>query len=104
ALLLVPPHILLALRPRLAFGVGRRPVVEESTVHGPRPGPLGRHPVLLPVGCAPRRLVLLLGVATAVDPDAAARRPVGLQRLIAREGLPIAVPAVHLAQDGVGGG
>src|SRR6185437_11699448 len=48
-LLLVPPDVLLAFAPRLAFRVGRRAVVQQAAVMRPRPAPLGRYPTLFPM-------------------------------------------------------
>src|SRR4029453_15611349 len=47
SLLLVPPDQGLALAPRPAVRIRRRPVVEPPPVGGPSPSPLRRHPALL---------------------------------------------------------
>ena len=105
-LVVVPPHVLLAFGPRLAVGIGRRPVVDDVAVHRPRPRPLGCDPrVLLPVGLAPGGQVLLVGVAAAVDPDSAGRRAVGLEVLVAGHGLAVGDgEAVDLLEDGLSRG
>src|SRR4030095_5004622 len=72
--LLVPPDVALALRPGLAVGVGRGPVVEDPPVGRPGPAPLGRDRPLLAGRLAAGGLVDLAGVAAAVDPAAAGGR------------------------------
>src|SRR4029079_8054120 len=78
-LVLIPPDEPLALRPRLALGVGGGAVVEDAPVRGPGPRPVRGHPTLLARGRAPRRLFRLAGEAAAVDPAAAGGRAVVLQ-------------------------
>ena len=81
----VPPDELLALRPRLPVGIRRGAVVEEAPVRRPRPRPLERGVVLLPVRLAPRRLVLAVGEDAAVDPAPAAVEPSAFSSLYADE-------------------
>src|SRR3954447_11900732 len=81
-LLLVPPDVLLALRPRLALWVGRCPVVEDASVAGPGPTPVRGDPVLLPVRPLARRLVDRMLVDPGMDPRAAGRGPVVAQLLV----------------------
>src|SRR5207247_10881892 len=98
----VPPDVALPLRPRLAVRVGRRAVVQQTPVRRPCPRPFRRDPALLPVGLAPRRLILVVGEAAGVDPAAARRRAVVLQLRVTGERLLLLVPAVDLAQHGLG--
>src|SRR5204863_9360817 len=74
----VPPDELLLLTPRLAGEVGRRPVVEDAPVRGPRESPAVPEVVLLVSRLARVRLVdeLAVGVLdrdAGVDPAAAGR-------------------------------
>src|SRR5215212_2998271 len=101
-LLLVPPDVLLALRPGPALGVGRGTVVNEAAVHRPRPGPLGGYPTLLGAGLAAGCLVGLVGVAAGVDPAPARRRAVVFERQVALERVVLGVPAAYLAQHCLG--
>ena len=101
-LLLVPPDELLPLRPRLAVGIGRRAVVEQSPVGRPRPRPFEGGVVLLPVRLLACGLVLVLGVDAAVDPAAARRRPVRAQQLVRGERLAGGVAAVDLREHRLG--
>src|SRR5581483_2797494 len=84
-LLGVPPDVALALRPRLAGGIGRGAVVDDPRVLRPRPAPLVRDPVLLAVGPAARGLVDAVPVDAAVDPRPRRRRAVRLERVVAVE-------------------
>src|SRR5918998_5833660 len=73
ALLLVPPDVLLPLRPGFALGVGGGPVVEDAAVRGPGPAPLvGRQGLLRP-GLASPGLVDTASVGAGVDPTTAGR-------------------------------
>ena len=74
--LLVPPDVLLAFAPGFSFRVGRGPVVEDSSVHRPRPAPLVVRVVPWP---AVAGLVLTTGVDAGVDPTPASRRTVVLE-------------------------
>src|SRR5207247_1359711 len=86
-LLRVPPDVALALRPRRPVRIRGRAVVEEPTVHRPRPAPFERARGLLPVRPLARRLVYVVRERPAVDPAAARRRAVGLQELVAGQRL-----------------
>src|SRR5438093_2933647 len=97
AVLLVPPDVLLPLRPRLPVGIGRGAVVEDPPVCGPRPGPLGRDVALLPVGLLPRGLVDPVLEAAAIDPTATERRAVRVElRIPVQERAAGDLPAAHL--------
>ena len=102
-LLRVPPHELLALRPRLAVGIGGRAVVEQPPVRRPRPRPLERRVALLPVRLAPRRLVLAVARRRRSRSSSRTRscRP-ALQQLVAGERLAGRVPAVDLREHRLG--
>src|SRR3954452_16058133 len=88
ALLVIPPDELLALRPRTALRVGGSAVVEDAAVVGPRPGPLGRDVVLLPVGLLAGGLVDPVLEAAAGEPAAADGRAIVLQLGVAVEERP----------------
>src|SRR5204863_7649022 len=94
----VPPDVALALRPRLAVGVGRRAVVEDSGVRGPRPAPLPGDPVVLSPRLLAGRLVDVVRIDAGVGPGPAARRAVVLQLLVLRDELAVGPAAVDLAQ------
>ena len=67
---------------RLACHGGGGPVVEDTAVHGPGPGPVGEHAQALGMGIdvvAPGHHVAVLVVAAGVDPTGAAGRSVGLE-------------------------
>ena len=96
--LLVPPHILLAFRPRLPIGVGRGAVVQDATVGRPCPSPFGGHPVLLRARPTTAGLVDALCVATAVDPTTTPRRPVVLELGVGAQRLAVRVRAIDLGQ------
>src|SRR2546427_5233275 len=85
----VPPDPALALAPGVALQVGRRAVVHDAAVGGPRPPPLQVRPRYAPrVPLPPRRPVLVPGpVAAAVDPRRPPRRPVVLSLAAAPPGL-----------------
>ena len=97
-LLGIPPHVFLALGPRVALGIGGRAVVQDSLVGRPGPAPLGGDCSLLPVRRLPRGLILLLLEGAAVDPATARCRPVVGQLLVLRERLALGSDAVDLAQ------
>src|SRR3954447_21854718 len=64
----IPPDVFLALRPRLAVGVGGCAVVEDAAVARPRPPPVVGDPVLLGVRRLARRLVHAVLVDPGMDP------------------------------------
>src|SRR5436305_86098 len=78
ALLLVPPHELLPLRPGPAVGIGRGAVVHDAAVGGPGEAPLGLQRVVGPLALA-GAVAVRRGEDAAVDPAAARRRAVVLQ-------------------------
>ena len=102
ALLGVPPDVLLALRPRLAVGIGGRAVVEDAAIGGPRPPPLRGDPVLLGARVAAGRLVDAVGVDAGVDPRAARGRAVVGEVLVLGDERAVGLATVDLAQNGVG--
>src|SRR5699024_2751927 len=71
--LLVPPDPLLPLAPGPTLGVGGGAVVEDPTVRGPGPAPVGGGLVLLLAGGAPAGAVHAAGVDAGVDPAATHR-------------------------------
>src|SRR5690606_12031079 len=104
-LLLVPPHVGLALAPRPALGVGRGTAVEDATVGRPHPAPLQGHPVLVAAGLAPGGLVDAVGEDTRVDPAAAHGGAVAAQLGEARQRAAGGdLVAVDLLEDGLGAG
>src|SRR3712207_1992714 len=82
-LLLVPPDVALALRPRLPVRVGGGAVVEDPAVGRPRPAPLGRDGAARRVEVtrlAPPRPVDAAREAARVDPAARGGGAVGIGR------------------------
>ena len=86
-LLLIPVQQPLALRPRLAVGIGRGAVVHVAAIGRPGPGPVEmRARTLRPVGAARARpVVVLLREDAAVEPGAAGGAAVVLQLLEAAD-------------------
>ena len=103
-LLFVPPDVFLALAPRLPLGVCGGPIVDDATVHRPRPRPLRGDPVLLSPGLAPCGLVDLVFIDAAVDPTATGGRAIRLKSRVPGHGIIVLVPAVDLAQHSLGVG
>src|SRR5206468_2247048 len=102
-LLLVPPDVALALRPRLAVGRGGRAVVEDAAVAGPRPAPLVGDPVLLVARCLACRLIDAVLVDAGMDPRPARGRPVLAQLLVLLDvAAVLPVDAADLHQHHVG--
>src|SRR6202044_3906345 len=81
-LVLIPPDVTLALRPRFTVRIGAGPVVEDPPVRGPRPRPLRRDDPARSAdvpGDPPTRLIDPVLVNAGVDPAAAGRRAVAVQ-------------------------
>src|SRR5260370_3850333 len=76
--LVVPPDQRLALAPRLAFEIGRGPVVQDPPVEGPRPAPFRCDPALLGTRLAAGGLVPPARPPTPREPEAPPRGPVHL--------------------------
>ncbi len=78
ALLLIPPDVSLAIRPRSALGIGTGAVVHDAAIVRPGEAPFRLHRIS---GDAPiaRPIAARLGKDAAVNPAAACRRAVVLQ-------------------------
>src|SRR5207248_1157981 len=96
------PHVALALRPRIALGIRRGPVVDDPGVLRPRPSPFARDPVLLGMGLLSSRLVDAFLVDAAVDPRAARCRAVGLELVVAGQERSVGLATGDLLQDVLG--
>src|SRR6185437_14091528 len=79
----VPPHHLLALRPRLSLGVGGRAVVQRAAVGRPgeRPAEMAARPARAVRLARTSDVVAVLGIDAGVHPAAASGRAVVLELL-----------------------
>src|ERR1700724_2795310 len=79
ALRAVPPDVFLPLGPRFSLRVSRGPIVEHAPVAGPAEAPFRADPPVALHALA-GHVLTLLRIDPGVDPDAARRRAVVLER------------------------